>query len=310
LPAIYPARGFNMNKTRRLIILDVIRVTAFFLVFFTHVAQRYQLRYGQPFGILNFYWVTLGGVGVTLFILLSGTVLGLKYKNNKLRLVEFLQNRVLRIYIPYILSILFVILFVGKSVLFNSSFGKNILDFSGFLVFTGTSWANYILPTGWFVGLILSLYLLFPLINELFERYPINYVLLILLAVEVASRLLIGRYGSGYRPLDWFPLCRVFEFGLGIWLAKNDYLVDKLSKITLPFGEKLIIFLSSISYSAYLIHYYYLHSLPVIDNKYLFAIRVLVLTAVTASAINFLDNKIKGKIFNMRIIRGGVYAKN
>lgn len=45
---------------------------------------------------------------------------------------------------------------------------------------------------------------------------------MILGLISVASRLTLGRYELlPRRPLDWFPLCRVFEFGLGVYLARQ-----------------------------------------------------------------------------------------
>jgi len=56
------------------------------LVFVAHFGQLFDHDSGGFFGIKNFYYVSLGGVGVTVFLILSGILLGLTEGNKTLRI--------------------------------------------------------------------------------------------------------------------------------------------------------------------------------------------------------------------------------
>jgi hypothetical protein len=44
-----------------------------------HIGQSIDSPWGDAFGVPNFYYVTLGGVAVMIFLALSGAVLQLQY---------------------------------------------------------------------------------------------------------------------------------------------------------------------------------------------------------------------------------------
>jgi uncharacterized membrane protein len=65
-----------------------------------------------------------------------------------------------------------------------------------------------------------ALYCLYPLLAWAMRRHAVG-TLCVLLAVSVSSRLVVESFFTGY-PLEWFPLCRVFEFGLGLYWVERS----------------------------------------------------------------------------------------
>lgn len=270
------------NKRERIYFFDYFRLIAFFMVFFVHVFQRYRLSIGQAFGIKDFYWVSIGGVAVSFFVILSGLTLTYVYESKRLILGEFFRRRIMRIYVPYFIVVALALVLLGLSP-FSHGFIEYFLNFSGLLVFTGKPWATYFVSTGWFVGLIVSLYLLYPLLKKMFERYNINFVLVLLLIIEILSRYLVGKYMPGQRPLDWFPLCRVFELGLGIWLIKfkpTQGLIFRFRGIKAL--NLVVVYFANLSFHMYLVQSEVIKRLPNSESIYIFSFRAFLTTVIIA----------------------------
>ena len=88
------------NPTR-LVLLDLLRVVAITLVVTAHAGQAVNHPIGQFFGVENFYWVSIGGVGVTIFLVLSGLALQLNYGHKDIGYGQLMASRILRIYPVY-----------------------------------------------------------------------------------------------------------------------------------------------------------------------------------------------------------------
>jgi peptidoglycan/LPS O-acetylase OafA/YrhL len=269
-------------------LLDLLRITAIGLVFAAHFDQLLRSPLGGFFGIKNFYYVSLGGIGVSLFLILSGILAGLTDANRDSSYLRYLVKKILRIYPLYLMSVPLAVagyLLSGMVMdgdipkLFPNGFWGDLAgSLTGFYSWFGLWGGPYNSPS-WFIGLIMSMYgLALPLLYAM-KRQP-HLTLLLLLAVSVASRWYVGQEGlyvfdpslyenlKGWvyrwfgfmpgRPTDWFPPCRVFEFGLGIYLA----LVLPRGfwfKIDLPtFLNKSVTFLSDIAFPLFLIHYPFL----------------------------------------------------
>jgi len=69
----------SKGHSERFSLLDLARVIAIVLVLIAHIGQAVGNPIGEFFGVENFYWVSVGGVGVTLFLILSGLALELNY---------------------------------------------------------------------------------------------------------------------------------------------------------------------------------------------------------------------------------------
>jgi peptidoglycan/LPS O-acetylase OafA/YrhL len=82
----------------RLAAFDVVRILGVALVVGVHLLQKANSPLGHGFGIPGFYEVTLGGVGVTILLVLSGCVTHLAYSRREYTWVSFMQRRLAHIY--------------------------------------------------------------------------------------------------------------------------------------------------------------------------------------------------------------------
>jgi len=248
----------------RVTTLDALRVAAMGLVLTAHIGQELRHPLGRFFGFHDFYRASLGGMAVTVFLVLSGAVLQRGYGDRPLRTGDFLAKRVVRIYPIYWMSL---VIGVGAAML--RSWLRTGQLFAGFpklhaaditLGLTGTyafvgRWGGPFNGVAWFVGLIMSLYLLFPLLHRFFRRSP-HLSILGLAALSAGTRYLVGRYSLlPLRPLDWFPICRVFEFGLGMYLAAMAARIRwRLPGPPRRPGDALA-FLGGLTFPLFLVHY-------------------------------------------------------
>lgn len=239
----------------RLLSLDVIRVTGLIFILLQHMIGTYLL----PAAIQNIsidyvpflFYINYGRIGVWLFVFASGCSLALN--DNRFSsfsdIKDFYKKRFIRIYPPYWAALLFSLLFFNW-VIPTLTIEDLIRWFSGFQAFfamTASDWGK-INITYWFIGLIVSLYLLYPLLHYAIKKHP-NMSLLSFFFISLASRCmmyyLFPVYGSGW---DWFPLCRVFNFALGIYLIQRGFFPKALS-------NRAIAFLGTMSFYVYLVHF-------------------------------------------------------
>lgn len=273
----------------RSVLLDLLRITAIVLVFVAHFGQLLDTQAGTFFGIKNFYYVSLGGVGVTLFLVLSGVLAGLMDMQRPIFYPTYLFKKVLRIYPLYWMTIpLSMLGYVLNGLmmdgtwmtLFPNGFVQDISgSLTGFYALMGL-WGGPYNPPSWFIVLIMTLYIVFP-VMAYFMRRASNITLLSLLIISLLSRWYVGQYGVPFvpsnwfddienwayqlygfmpgRPGDWFVLCRLFEFGLGVWLALT--LTPRVWAVFngLPHWlKRSISVLSDLSFPLFLLHYPFL----------------------------------------------------
>ncbi|MBV8883245.1 MAG: acyltransferase [Chroococcidiopsidaceae cyanobacterium CP_BM_RX_35] len=166
-----------------------------------------------------------GYQGVHLFFILSGfglTFSGLLKKNIRIKWIEFLKKRFLRLYPSY-----WIVLAIFLAI--ESFHYKNPL---GALktYFLGSIFLN-VIPATWFIPIILQLYLLFPLLFYFLNKLSIRKFLIWSLIVKaissaiiiVASEFLYGKilgFGDGALAPGGIALTRLFEFCFGMALAK------------------------------------------------------------------------------------------
>lgn len=257
------------KQNTRFQILDIFRILAISLIVMVHIAQTIGNPLGAHFTIFGFYSTTWGGIGVTIFLILSGLVLGLKYDSIKTnQILHFLKNRIIRIYPTYYISIFIGVCFLLFLTIYQSKTIDYFLDIlhtvfltpqlflliSGLYAFAG-QWGGVLSPASWFIGLIMSMYVVFPTLLYCIKRKP-NTSLLLTLIITLLSQFLIKNYNllSG-RPLDWFPLCRIFEFTLGLYLShmlpKNTWGIINIKTFAI---SQSINFFSAVSFPLFLIN--------------------------------------------------------
>jgi peptidoglycan/LPS O-acetylase OafA/YrhL len=163
------------------------------------------------------------------------------------------------------------------------------------------------LSTSWFVGLIVVLYLSSPLLSKGIRNRP-HIMITFCFLLSTISRVILGKYRIlPTRPMDWFPLCRVFEFGLGIYLANTIRKEAWASFNGMEIGSPLFLFISEISYPLFFIHYPCLFVISYLGkygvNQSLSIVAYLFLSIVLSWAMVLLDRFIQRSIILDRIFR-------
>ena len=178
-----------MKEKKRIVSMDLIRIFSCLCVITCHfnacVSGFSNGAFVYPNSVIpNFYLenrIYLGDIGTSLFFILSGASLMLSYRRGNLK--KYYTKRILAIYpmfyVAYFAATVadFLILkwFPGadwKLLLFS------LIGFDGYLASLGYIGFDFYKLGEWFLGCILSLYLVFPLLHKGIEKKPVLTVLL------------------------------------------------------------------------------------------------------------------------------------
>ncbi len=203
---------------KRIPAFDLIRILAMVLIVVYHWNTYCYIRLIDtpvllPFNIVN---GNLGSIGVSLFFILSGASLMYVYREN-LEIRDYLKKRFLAIYPAYWLSYALMFLFVYR-IHHRKLTGEYWTWIFTFLGMDGL--LNGLIPSiylvgEWFVGCIVILYLLFPLLRKAVLKRP---ALTALAAVILTACAVI--WDPGIPEIDHFPLFRVPEVLFGMFYVQ------------------------------------------------------------------------------------------
>ena len=254
------------------------------MVVWNHVSYTYYSSLKNTvlgINIPGIVWVDWGFLGVSLFIFASGA--GLAHSNQMINSIEnfkdYLLKRVIRLYPAYWMSAILSIAIVGTATL-DLSPVRIIRLVSGFWVYFygwGSDWGNNINYAYWFIGLIVILYLLYPILDKIIRWHP-HISIVSLFIISIICRLWVHSlaWANFDRPDTWFAPCRLFEFGLGIYIVRMGWYPRIENKSSL-------VVLSNLSFYVYLIH------VPLIEfwaySPYIF----ILMTIILAYAIHCFD---------------------
>lgn len=169
-------------------------------------------------------------LGVNLFVIASGFGLYFSYlhSDKNLNLKGYFQKRILRLIPPALLAIVVVFfikgLFLGGFPIEN--WHINFFPFFGGLnLFSDIWFYPPINGETWFLGLIIQLYLFFPLLVKLLKKVGENKFLWILFGISVFFRIIYFLYFKNTVATMSYGLFagRIFEFGFGMIVAKNFF---------------------------------------------------------------------------------------
>lgn len=231
-------------------LIDLLRVLAISLILTGHSALFTDQWWGKVY-VTGFYDISMGKLGVTILLLISGMLLRLNDRGQGV--MTFYFRRLQRIY-PVYWMVLVLALAIGLAFQwdnFPKDWEEGALTLTGFCAFAGL-WGCWLTPS-WFIGTTLSLYALYPWLARLMNRAP-RMTLSALLLISLAARLTVESYLPTH-PLEWFPLCRVFEFGLGIYLAQEGQLMAALRWTAPASLSRVLEILGALSFPAFLIHW-------------------------------------------------------
>ena len=200
--------------------------TDWFMAYWQHLDAVGVVRFIEAY----FY------LGVNMFVIASGFGLYLSHLNSgrTMSLKEFFYKRIVRLLPAAILSIAVVFILKGlflEGWIINNWY-INLFPFFGGLNLFSDSW--FFPPINgelWFLGLIIQLYLFFPLLTRMLKNLGRRNFLVLLFVVSVIFRAVYyWLWKDTVSSLSYgLSIGRLFEFGFGMVLADMFVKKEKLS---------------------------------------------------------------------------------
>jgi peptidoglycan/LPS O-acetylase OafA/YrhL len=244
-----------MGNGKRLLFFDVLRIVSVAMVVLFHVAMYNDWSLlEQTTTVFNVFYLNPGSIGVAILIFVSGAVL--EYAHPKLEnfddIYKFYVKRLFRIYPAFWMSLIIALTY-SPNLLITLPPTKIFTQFTGFNAWTG-QWSGPLNSVGWFIGLIVVLYFLYPFLSASIRKYP--YIMLILIAaVEIFARYFLYTIPfpnkmifPGIQSEKWIPFCNFLEFGLGIFIVQQNF----YPKWT--YDNRWLWFFAELSFYVFLIH--------------------------------------------------------
>lgn len=168
-------------KRERIFYLDFIRAIATISILLTHFNAIYLFSYPNQHDKVvltgSVCGIYIGDFGVSLFFIISGAALMYVYQD-KLELKTFFYKRFKSIYpmfwIAYIIAFLYFF-FINKGIpvgVPKRNMIFSILGFDGYLSSLGIHFPNFYILGEWFLGAIVLLYMIFPVLRWGVQKHP------------------------------------------------------------------------------------------------------------------------------------------
>jgi surface polysaccharide O-acyltransferase-like enzyme len=154
--------------SRKIMELEVVRGISFIAIIMQHVLACFLYRPDLSVATALTSWslLTLSRFGVPVFVFLTGFVLMVTYRDQKIDYLHFLKKRGKLILIPYILWSLFYTFYTG--IISGKPFVLDLNIIKSFLLSLLLGDAMYHL---WYLVMIIQFYLLFPAFKKLIEKF-------------------------------------------------------------------------------------------------------------------------------------------
>jgi len=245
------------NYKDRILYADIIRILAILFVVIIHVSA-YSMSI-KDFGSRD-WWVghtinSLVRSGVTLFVMLSGMLL----LSKDYKLSDFLKKRFIRVFIPYVV---WSAIYILARYLFR---GERFTPLQIVNIFTGFKAETHI----WFIGVILGLYIVTPIIRIYVKNAEKGNILYFLLVWFIFTSII--PVIAIFTPIKEIYTKAEFATGftgcyiLGYFLSKQYFKRELMKYFIILFllGYLLTIFLSYLSASKIIFgdgeHYLYFY---------------------------------------------------
>lgn len=219
--------------------IDVLRGVAILCVFLLHwFGQAHGTDHLQWNGLARdpatapswsfwvFYPLSFGWMGVPLFFVISGFCIHASaLKHGELRVGQFFWRRFWRIYPPYVAALLFSI--VLSRVDLSSAEGRGQLWSHLLLIHNwNAGWIFALNGVFWSLAVEAQLYVLYPLLWNLRERFGIGGALAFTGALSVGTRLFCALFLTDWKaelsgPMWTSPLLLWFDWTLGAFVAER-----------------------------------------------------------------------------------------
>ncbi|CAN7433799.1 acyltransferase [Paraburkholderia hospita] len=203
--------------SKRLFFLDFIRAISVLMIILYHFDLQLLAQSATAVTVpgLVVFHQAIGDLGVTLFIMISGVAL-MTSTSAKFSAVEFYKKRFLGIYPSYWIAYLAVgtALFLLRGIwVGDNQHWKIILTITGFDGLTLYRVPNYYLIGEWFIGFILCMYVMFPILRRGVLDHP-----LVTWAIALVLFVVLHRHYDQLFSLteNRNPLIRLPEFLFGL----------------------------------------------------------------------------------------------
>lgn len=209
-------------KKERILYFDAIKFFAVICVFVCHFARTleyYQISYSFKILPDNIFSVYTGTVGCVLFFIVSGAALMYVYQD-KINLKVYFLKRFKGIYPMFWIAF---IIFFGLQFYIDGGYNKNIpiwrvvFTVIGFDGLIANFCATFYTVGEWFLGVLIIMYILFPVLRKLVNEFPYAT-----LTVSILVGIIVDyTYNNSSVPelvifLVWIPV-----FVLGMVFVKN-----------------------------------------------------------------------------------------
>ena len=261
----------NENKNR-LLIFDILRIISIILIVTLHVAEEKVPSLSSflsplltNIGIGNIINDALGNWGIIIFIIVSGAVIEYTYGpklNSNFNYRNFMEKRLIRVYPAYWFSLGLAIVFDKLFLNLPVSLVEFLKSFTGFQTyFQEQVLGGEINGVGWFVGLIVVMYLLYPMLSKILKEYGFPALFsIILFSYFIGMSLPTGAQNTPY----WCPLARLSDFALGIYIIQAGKYPRYETK------SQAIKFLSDLSFPMFLTNFFLARMFRILpDENYL-----------------------------------------
>lgn len=207
-----------MEKKERIFYLDFIRALSVIMIVTFHFNCSLGTVGISGFNKIfaNFTNGDWGATGVILFFIISGVVL-MHSNKEKIELKKYYEKRFLRIYPMFWIAYTTLFLYnfyCNKHIPYLNNF-KLIISYLGMDGYLSYLIPNFYIIGEWFLGAIILIYILFPVLRYLSNRYPRTYIILL----TILTILICFFNPFKIHPLRNIVVC-IFSFSLGMYYEK------------------------------------------------------------------------------------------
>lgn len=216
-----------MEKKNRLYGFDLARIISLMLILIYHLNG---ILNDNPIPVCGIGNGELGAVGVGLFILISGSMITYTYNGNA---CSFYAKRLKKIFIPFWVTYIIVLvceLLQGRFV-FDLPLYKFLLTFIGMDGFFSYLTSTYYLVGEWFLGFIIMIYIVYPVVHKIMDRFPLALIFVSFI-VEI---YMVNNYQWDI-PFLWNPFVLAPFLLLGVYFIKKYDNMNSLDTLLIGFA--------------------------------------------------------------------------
>lgn len=206
-------------KKERLFYLDFIRAIAIISIVIFHFncsIQAHGVKADEIF-FSNYVNGSLGQLGVSLFFIISGAALMYVY-DEKISIKSYLIKRFMAIYpmfwLTYIIAFLFVF-YINRSINHQIPNWTILLTVFGMDGYLGAYTPTFCIVGEWFLGCIIILYCIFPILRFAVLKKPKFSIA----CICIFYIIFVYKY-NGIMSIDRNFLTRIIDFAFGMYFVK------------------------------------------------------------------------------------------